>query len=165
MTQGALLQQLSNNNNKFENLMIMQEEDQPIYLQVDSGLDQMEVILDPLKKINILKQSTGADIKVGSNVKYFILDLRADKKLKLQSVITKHKVYEIDLKTSREQLAQFLNNPIIKKCHIVLAISLASDSNRKESRKAKNERHLLRRMQEMLKDKSYVSVLDCGIKD
>ena len=98
-------------------------------------------------------------------MKYFILDLRADKKLKLQSVITKHKVYEIDLKTSREQLAQFLNNPIIKKCHIVLAISLASDSNRKESRKAKNERHLLRRMQEMLKDKSYVSVLDCGIKD
>ena len=52
-------------------------------------------------KINALKYSTSTNAKVGSNVKFLIVDLRLNKKLKIKSSLKKP-VVDINLDSTKE---------------------------------------------------------------
>lgn len=62
---GQALVQNSNNNNKFQNLILLSEDEQAVYLCND--LDNSGKLMDPIIKMNALKYSTGKDVKLASN--------------------------------------------------------------------------------------------------
>lgn len=59
--------------------------------------------MDPIIKINALKYSTSTNVKVGSNVKFLIIDLRLNKKLKIKSSLKKP-VVEVDPGSTKEYI-------------------------------------------------------------
>lgn len=109
-SQQWLLQQPVQNNEKFKNLLFLSENEQQIYLapsssegsknerdsitvtsgkrsseDCDSALNKSE-IMDPLFKITTMKFMTSADLKVSSQVKFALLDIRANKKPRLLEI-------------------------------------------------------------------------------
>ena len=119
--------------------------------------------MDPLTKISALKYSTADDIKIGANTKYLILDLRTEKKLRFD-MLKKIRVIEVNYKISNENLKKLLFQTGIKRYHLVLAVSHMNE-NAKETTKQKNEKMIFKKVLDMLVDRSYVSILDCGIKE
>jgi hypothetical protein len=65
-------------------------------------------MLDPIRKMNFLKYSTNTNTKIGSNVKYFLIDLRSVKKPKLESIIKNFEILEVSSMLNKVELEKLI---------------------------------------------------------
>lgn len=80
---GQSLMANSSNNNKYQNLMIISEDDSAVYLCTEDAISNEHTynkLKEPILKMNELKYSCSNETKVGSVVKFLLLDLRIVKK-------------------------------------------------------------------------------------
>lgn len=65
--------------------------------------------MDPIIKMNALKYSTALNLTIGFNTKYVLIDLRNDKKRKLDKIV-KQPIIEFGINTSKDVLTKLLIN-------------------------------------------------------
>jgi hypothetical protein len=100
--------------------------------------------LDHLLKINTMKFMNGVELKVASNVKFSLVDLRANKKPKLNEIFKKQSgipILELDFtKRSKYSLKDFVQ---VLSYHIVLVTTEELENKKVPTKSDENERELL----------------------
>ena len=171
---GQQIAQSSSNNNKFMNLMVIKEDEQPVYLCSEDDEENYSKYKEHILKLNEMKYLCSNDIRVCSQVQFLVLDFRHTKKAKLTALSDSPiPVWEIEESNVKEAIAKLSNldsqQPNKYHCVVLMTYPNVIESSSKPGKQLTKEHlqelNVYKKMADYLRKRNFVSVVEGGARE